>query len=96
MIINALLSYPKSILLIWWYYFEYALQYDEATDSVPMPMVLIEQDLDSDATIVQLSFGDRLGALIDTVRYMFLELHAHFWRLDFIDLIENEVELESV
>jgi hypothetical protein len=32
-----------------------------------MPVVLIDQDSDSDATIVQLSFGDRLGALIDTV-----------------------------
>lgn len=32
-----------------------------------MPMVLIDQDADPEATIVQLSFGDRLGALIDTV-----------------------------
>ncbi|XP_031282717.1 ACT domain-containing protein ACR12-like [Pistacia vera] len=36
-------------------------------DDVPMPIVLIDQDSDSDATIVQLSFGDRLGALIDTI-----------------------------
>ncbi|KAJ6767648.1 ACT DOMAIN-CONTAINING PROTEIN ACR4-RELATED [Salix koriyanagi] len=35
-------------------------------DSVPIPVVLINQDSDSDATIVQLSFGDRLGALINT------------------------------
>ncbi|KAL3649684.1 ACT domain-containing protein acr12 [Castilleja foliolosa] len=35
-------------------------------DSVPMPIVLIDQDTDADATIVQVSFGDRLGALIDT------------------------------
>ncbi|XP_044479020.1 ACT domain-containing protein ACR12-like isoform X2 [Mangifera indica] len=34
---------------------------------VPMPIVLIDQDSDSDATIVQISFGDRLGALIDTM-----------------------------
>lgn len=34
-----------------------------------MPVVLIDQDSDSDATIVQLSFGDRLGALIDTVQW---------------------------
>lgn len=33
-----------------------------------MPIVLIDQDSDSDATIVQLSFGDRLGALIDTMK----------------------------
>ncbi|XP_038679925.1 ACT domain-containing protein ACR12-like isoform X2 [Tripterygium wilfordii] len=37
-------------------------------DYVPMPIVLIDQDSDSDATIVQLSFGDRLGALIDTIK----------------------------
>lgn len=35
-----------------------------------MPVVMIDQDSDSDATIVQLSFGDRLGALIDTVKWM--------------------------
>ncbi|KAL0728601.1 hypothetical protein Bca4012_024694 [Brassica carinata] len=34
---------------------------------VPKPMVLIDQDADPEATMVQLSFGDRLGALIDTV-----------------------------
>lgn len=33
-----------------------------------MPMVMIDQDADPEATIVQLSFGNRLGALIDTVR----------------------------
>ncbi|XP_073123933.1 ACT domain-containing protein ACR12 isoform X2 [Henckelia pumila] len=38
------------------------------TDSVPMPIVLIDQDTDPDATIVQLSFGDRLGALLDTMK----------------------------
>ncbi|URE31592.1 ACT domain, partial [Musa troglodytarum] len=41
---------------------------DQEIDSVPMPIVLIDQDSDSDATIVQLSFGDRLGALVDTMR----------------------------
>ncbi|KAK4593334.1 hypothetical protein RGQ29_017449 [Quercus rubra] len=33
-----------------------------------MPKVHIDQDSDSDATIVQLSFGDRLGALLDTMK----------------------------
>ncbi|XP_042491948.1 ACT domain-containing protein ACR12 [Macadamia integrifolia] len=33
-----------------------------------MPIVLIDQDSDSDATIVELSFGDRLGALMDTIK----------------------------
>ncbi|KAF3540317.1 hypothetical protein F2Q69_00020954 [Brassica cretica] len=40
---------------------------DDDDDFVPMPMVLIDQDADPEATIVQISFGDRLGALIDTV-----------------------------
>ncbi|KAG2282017.1 hypothetical protein Bca52824_053237 [Brassica carinata] len=40
---------------------------DDDDDFVPMPMVLIDQDADPEATIVQLSFRDRLGALIDTV-----------------------------
>lgn len=33
-----------------------------------MPVVLIDQDSDSGATIVQISFGDRLGALVDTMK----------------------------
>lgn len=37
-------------------------------DYVPMPIVHIDQDSDSDATMVQVSFGDRLGALIDTMK----------------------------
>ncbi|XP_078433914.1 ACT domain-containing protein [Wolffia australiana] len=36
--------------------------------SVPMPIVHIDQDSDPSATLVELSFGDRLGALIDTMR----------------------------
>ncbi|KAG7554113.1 ACT domain [Arabidopsis suecica] len=46
-------SYPKS---------------EDDDDVVPMPMVMIDQDADPEATIVQLSFGNRLGALIDTMR----------------------------
>lgn len=38
------------------------------SDPIPMPVVLIDQDSDPVATIVQLSFGDRLGALIDTMK----------------------------
>ncbi|CAN6344434.1 unnamed protein product [Urochloa humidicola] len=37
-------------------------------ESVPVPVVMIDQDSDRDATIVQLSFGDRLGALLDTMK----------------------------
>ena len=36
-------------------------------EGVPVPVVMIDQDSDRDSTIVQLSFGDRLGALLDTV-----------------------------
>jgi len=36
--------------------------------SEPKPIVLIDQDSDADATIVEISFGDRLGALLDTIK----------------------------
>ncbi|MED6193960.1 ACT domain-containing protein acr12, variant 2 [Stylosanthes scabra] len=45
-----------------------SLKSSEDLDGVPMPIVMIDQDSDTEATIVQLSFGDRLGALIDTMR----------------------------
>ncbi|XP_074272462.1 ACT domain-containing protein ACR12 [Silene latifolia] len=45
-----------------------SLMSDMDSDPVPMPIVLIDQDSDPVSTIVQLSFGDRLGALIDTMR----------------------------
>ncbi|XP_011620652.1 ACT domain-containing protein ACR12 [Amborella trichopoda] len=41
---------------------------DEGTDSVPTPIVLIDQDSDKDSTVVEISFGDRLGALVDTMK----------------------------
>lgn len=37
------------------------------TDEVPVPKVIIDQDSDLDATVVEVTFGDRLGALLDTV-----------------------------
>lgn len=40
----------------------------EADDTVPTPIVLIDQDSDANATVVELSFGDRLGALLDTMK----------------------------
>ncbi|KAG2623033.1 hypothetical protein PVAP13_3KG030400 [Panicum virgatum] len=40
----------------------------EADEAVPVPVVMIDQDSDRDSTIVQLSFGDRLGALLDTMK----------------------------
>ncbi|KAK6136106.1 hypothetical protein DH2020_030154 [Rehmannia glutinosa] len=45
-----------------------SLKSELENDYVPMPIVLIDQDSDPDATIVQVSFGDRLGALIDTMK----------------------------
>ncbi|XP_068652959.1 ACT domain-containing protein DS12, chloroplastic-like [Aristolochia californica] len=36
-------------------------------DTVPTPKVIIDQDSDPDATIVEVTFGDRLGALLDTM-----------------------------
>ncbi|KAG4910077.1 hypothetical protein JHK87_056193 [Glycine soja] len=45
-----------------------SLQSGDNPDSLPMPIVLIDQESDSEATIVQLSFGNRLGALLDTMK----------------------------
>ncbi|KAL0319009.1 UNVERIFIED_CONTAM: ACT domain-containing protein ACR11 [Sesamum angustifolium] len=39
----------------------------QETDAVPTPIVIIDQDSDPDATIVEITFGDRLGALLDTM-----------------------------
>ncbi|KAJ8617117.1 hypothetical protein MRB53_013303 [Persea americana] len=37
------------------------------TDTIPTPKVIIDQDSDPNATIVEVTFGDRLGALLDTM-----------------------------
>ncbi|KAK4587836.1 hypothetical protein RGQ29_019014 [Quercus rubra] len=37
------------------------------SDAVPTPVVIIDQDSDPDATVVEITFGDRLGALLDTM-----------------------------
>nr|GEW44780.1 ACT domain-containing protein ACR11-like [Tanacetum cinerariifolium] len=39
----------------------------EETDVVPTPKVIIDQDSDPNATVVEITFGDRLGALLDTM-----------------------------
>ncbi|XP_062191564.1 ACT domain-containing protein DS12, chloroplastic-like isoform X2 [Phragmites australis] len=36
-------------------------------DTVPIPKVIIDQDSDPDATIVEVTLGDRLGDLLDTM-----------------------------
>ncbi|MCH80372.1 uridylyltransferase-related family protein, partial [Trifolium medium] len=38
------------------------------TDTVPTLVVIIDQDSDPNATVVEITFGDRLGALLDTRR----------------------------
>ncbi|XP_020580706.1 ACT domain-containing protein ACR12-like isoform X2 [Phalaenopsis equestris] len=45
-----------------------SLTSENDADTIPVPIVMIDQDSDPNATIVQLSFGDRLGALIDTMK----------------------------
>ncbi|MCH90302.1 uridylyltransferase-related family protein, partial [Trifolium medium] len=37
------------------------------TDTDPTPIVIIDQDSDPNATVVEITFGDRLGALLDTM-----------------------------
>lgn len=44
------------------------LPVSSASLDVPVPVVIINQDSDSEATVVHVSFGDRLGALIDTMK----------------------------
>ncbi|KAF3653715.1 putative pre-mRNA-processing factor 6-like [Capsicum annuum] len=44
-----------------------ALKDEQESVSVPLPVVQIIQDTECDATAVEISFGDRLGLLIDTV-----------------------------
>ncbi|KAK8575491.1 hypothetical protein V6N13_033270 [Hibiscus sabdariffa] len=40
---------------------------NDDTDTVPTPKVIIDLDSDPDATVVEITFGDRLGALMDTM-----------------------------
>ncbi|XP_074562391.1 ACT domain-containing protein DS12, chloroplastic-like, partial [Curcuma longa] len=38
------------------------------TDAIPTPKVIIDQDSDPKSTIVEITFGDRLGTLLDTMK----------------------------
>ncbi|KAL3683295.1 hypothetical protein R1sor_001317 [Riccia sorocarpa] len=40
----------------------------EKSPQVPLPVVHIDQESDPEATVVEISFGDRLGALLDTIK----------------------------
>ncbi|XP_058113726.1 ACT domain-containing protein ACR11-like [Magnolia sinica] len=44
-----------------------AVEGGSSSDTVPTPKVIIDQDSDPNATIVEITFGDRLGALLDTM-----------------------------
>lgn len=48
------------------------------TDTIPTPIVIIDQDSDPDATVVEITFGDRLGALLDTVIISISLIHFIF------------------
>lgn len=48
------------------------------TDTIPTPIVIIDQDSDPDATVVEITFGDRLGALLDTVTISISLIHFIF------------------
>jgi len=54
-------------------------------DTIPTPIVIIDQDSDPDATVVEITFGDRLGALLDTVieftHVHSLSMYFHFWMM---------------
>ncbi|KAK9066335.1 hypothetical protein SSX86_013656 [Deinandra increscens subsp. villosa] len=39
----------------------------QETDEIPVPKVIIDQNSDLDSTVVEITFGDRLGALLDTM-----------------------------
>lgn len=55
-----------AMITIPWNFF--CLQDSESeAEEEPKPIVLIDQDSDPKATTVEISFGDRLGALLDTV-----------------------------
>ncbi|XP_042379978.1 uncharacterized protein LOC121972363 [Zingiber officinale] len=56
---NALLELHTQLLLS-----------SKETDIIPTPKVINDQDSNPDATIVEVAFGDRLGALLDTVRVL--------------------------
>lgn len=44
---------------------------EAAVDTVPKPVVKIDNQSDPFATVVSIQFGDRLGELLDTVRFWF-------------------------
>eukprot|EP00270_Netrium_digitus_P015748 TRINITY_DN5568_c0_g1_i4.p1 TRINITY_DN5568_c0_g1~~TRINITY_DN5568_c0_g1_i4.p1 ORF type:complete len:349 (-),score=74.23 TRINITY_DN5568_c0_g1_i4:250-1155(-) len=47
---------------------EASLAVESVKEKLPVPLVMIDQHTDSKSTIVDLQFGDRLGALLDTMK----------------------------
>ncbi|BBN15760.1 hypothetical protein MPTK1_7g00560 [Marchantia polymorpha subsp. ruderalis] len=41
---------------------------EKEAPAVPLPVVHIDQESQADSTVVEISFGDRLGALLDTIK----------------------------
>jgi hypothetical protein len=52
------------------------------SDTIPTPVVVVNQDSDPSATIVEITFGDRLGALLDPVWSQLLPLLV-YWAWEF-------------
>lgn len=69
---QLVLLFSIKISLLWWLELVKQDGSSRETDVIPTPIVIIDQDSDPDATIVEITFGDRLGALLDTV------WHIHF------------------
>ncbi|XP_077217436.1 uridylyltransferase-like protein [Tasmannia lanceolata] len=44
-----------------------AVEGGNSSETIPTPKVIIDQDSDPNSTVVEITFGDRLGALLDTM-----------------------------
>ena len=61
--------------MLWVDYITWFLQ----DETLPTPIVIIDQESDPNATVVELSFGDRLGALLDTVMFFKNLILEHYF-----------------
>jgi len=61
------------------------------SDTIPTPVVIINQDSDPSATIVEITFGDRLGALLDTVWSQLLPPLV-YWAWEFFLILYDLLE----
>lgn len=63
-------------------------------DDIPTPTVIIDQDSNADATMVEITFGDRLGSLVDTVRHYLCTFlggncFCHVWLFALIKMVKR-------